>query len=185
MGQWPNPPCQWRYGLMHLFLINPKPNKMIAPLFPQRHDLVPAWIRLHYSKRGTLQHEEDFWALEMIGCLVWEQPELAWSIILDILAADSSPRILGYLAAGPLEDLLTKHGERFVDKVEKEARRNPMFRELLVEVGKNGMPKNIWHRIQSVLDRRRLNGALNAPNKMVLSGYKDSTGGRTTRRFAQ
>src|SRR5258707_15841630 len=82
------------------FRINPEARR---PVFPQKYDLIPAWIRLHYSKHGTLKHKGDFWASEMMYLLVWEQPELAWSIILDILAADSSPRILGNLAAGPLE----------------------------------------------------------------------------------
>ena len=143
------------------FRIKPEAQR---PVFPQKLDLIPAWIRLHYSKRSTLQHEEDFWAFEMMSFLVWEQPELAWGIILDILAADSSPRILGNLAAGPFEDLLTKYGERFIDKVEEEAQRNPMFRELLNVVWKNGMSDDVWIRVQTARDQRNSDGISHAPN---------------------
>jgi hypothetical protein len=79
-----------------------------------------------------------------------EQPELTWHTILEILSeigANTNDRLLGVLAAGPLEDLLSEHGETFIDRVELEARRNPEFALLLGGVWRNDIDAKVWERM--------------------------------------
>ena len=131
---------------------------VIEPLLPERSNLVPAWIRLHHCEPGTPRYEEDFWAFMMMCDLVSDHPQDAWLMILEILATDPSPRIMQNLSAGPLEDLLAMHGERFIFRVEEEARRDPVFRKLLGGVWQNSMTVPVWSRVQAVWDRKGWDG---------------------------
>ena len=53
---------------------------------------------------------------------------------------------------------MAKNGERFINRVEAEARKNPMFAKLLGGVWKNRMTDDIWLRVQAVWDRRGWDG---------------------------
>mgnify|MGYP003576540067 FL=1 len=76
-----------------------------------------------------------------------EEPEIAWRAILKVLAYDLTEEQEALIAAGPMEDLLVHHGENFVDRVEREALKNPRFNHLLGGVWRQGMPDDIWDRI--------------------------------------
>ena len=76
-----------------------------------------------------------------------EEPELAWLAILKILDRKLSERENALLAAGPLETLLGYHGEKFIDRVEREASTNPLFRDVLCGVWQKDMPDDIWDRV--------------------------------------
>jgi hypothetical protein len=102
-------------------------------------------------------------ASELIGWnefdwTVQDYPEVAWQAILEAMNQPRMEPHLGTLAAGPLEDLLSLHGERFIDRVEVEARANPRFAWLLGGMYQYKMPENIWARVQSVWDRRGWDG---------------------------
>ena len=85
-------------------------------------------------------------------------PEDTWEIILGILAQAPSDRALGSLAAGPLEDLLSRHGPSIIERVEREAHHNPAFASLLGGVWQHTMPDEIWARVTTVWDRRGWDG---------------------------
>lgn len=59
------------------------------------------------------------------------------------------------LSAGPIEDLLARHGDVFIDRVEHGASGDPNFAKLLGGVWKNSMSDAVWERLQAVCDRRR------------------------------
>jgi hypothetical protein len=90
--------------------------------------------------------------------LCQDEPERAFRFILEVLRHNQSDKILGALSAGPLEDILAKHGERMIERVEAEAKSNPLFARLLGGVWQNEMPDNIWQRVQAVWDRRGWDG---------------------------
>lgn len=86
-------------------------------------------------------------------------PSFAWEAIKEIvgrysenaLFIDSSTEakeILGNLGAGPLEDLLAKHGEALIDEVEAEANRDRRFFWTLACVWQNSMSNELWARVQ-------------------------------------
>ncbi|NUO75917.1 MAG: hypothetical protein HOQ32_07875 [Lysobacter sp.] len=84
-----------------------------------------------------------------LGSLVEDAPERAWATIMSILSTPRAEPILGTLAAGPLEDLLSYHGAAFIERVETEASTNPEFASLLGGVWQFQMPDEIWRRVQT------------------------------------
>jgi|ERR1041384_7664703 hypothetical protein len=77
-----------------------------------------------------------------------DDPESAWSAILKVIEHPLTDEQTAYLAAGPPEILLSKHGAAFIDRVEHEARVNPKFSFLLGGVWKHGMSDDVWNRVQ-------------------------------------
>ena len=116
-----------------------------------------AWIRYWQAPKGSKEREETGWATDLYE-LLYDDPETLWKLILAIHAKDQSPPIQQVLSAGPVEDLLAKHGEDFVARVENEARHDPAFAKLLGGVWKNTMSDSTWLRLQAVWDRRGWDG---------------------------
>ena len=123
--------------------------KMSSPL---QEDLAEAWITAHSSSVSPEERDKNFWAYGRLYCLVLDSPHQAWTAILTILDKDASEDTMMNLAAGPLEDLLSKHGPEVIDRVEKEAHANPTFSNLLGGVWQSGTDDQIWKRIERVRD---------------------------------
>ncbi|MEY4564031.1 MAG: hypothetical protein RLZZ618_3308 [Pseudomonadota bacterium] len=117
-----------------------------------------SWIAYWHTEEGSVERDELFPICELEGNLVREAPHDAWKLILRILELDKSVQIREVLSAGPLEDLLSYHGEALIDTIETEARANPHFAQLLGGVWQNAMPTAIWSRVQAVQDRRGWDG---------------------------
>ena len=89
---------------------------------------VLADIYLRYYAR---RQEADRWAWETLETLVDHDPDEAWRITCLLVDKTTSNEALAYVAAGPLEDLLKKHGPTIIDRVEDECRRNSRFQDAL------------------------------------------------------
>lgn len=77
-------------------------------------------------------------------------PDLCLSTIVEVLRlipADTSNTHFQALAAGPLEDLLTNHGEMVVDAIETLLRRDPAFRLLFGGVWPSDIAKPVLARL--------------------------------------
>ena len=62
----------------------------------------------------------------------WElDAEQKWEFIKELVAAAPDDDALGYIGAGPLEDLLYGNSEEFIERVEQEALVNEKFRSSL------------------------------------------------------
>jgi hypothetical protein len=81
---------------------------------------------------------------------LYDSPEVAWSAILQILGRELNDEQIASLAAGPVEELLVKHGAEFIDRVVSEAERNPRFNHLLGGVWQSEMSQELWLRVQSI-----------------------------------
>lgn len=110
--------------------------------------IAKAWIEVHH--RTEDENGENFWAYMKLADLCDEEPELCWKVIHLIRQLDGSEKILSNLAAGPVEDLLVKHGNIFIDRVEVLAKHDPQFRKILGAVWQQDMPDPIWKRIKAV-----------------------------------
>jgi hypothetical protein len=77
-----------------------------------------------------------------------EEPETAWLAILEISRRDLTEEQKGLLASGPIETLLAWHGPSFIDRLEREARANVSFGNLLGGVWRRDMAGEIWERVQ-------------------------------------
>ena len=117
-----------------------------------------SWIAFQKSRENSEMYNAMFWVFERVDDLINEEPEEIWRLILKVLTLNSSSEILAVLSAGPLEDLLVKHGDTMIDRVEKEAKSNPLFATLLGGVWQNSMTDTVWARVQAVWNRRGWDG---------------------------
>ena len=123
--------------------------------------LVSAWLALqHLGRRGknSAEYHELFWAFHKVWELCDSSPHEAWEFVVAAWRADQSQVIGENLSAGPLEDLLAKHGDKVIDRVEAEAKMDPSFAFLLGGVWRNEMDENIWTRVLAVRERRGWDG---------------------------
>jgi hypothetical protein len=108
--------------------------------------LLDEWLEWCSNPNGdSIGYSEFSWIVE-------NEPEKGWLAILSALQDPRQELGLGNLAAGPLEDLLSFHGNDFIERVETEAKTNPKFAWLLGGVWQHAIDDEIWARIQSVGD---------------------------------
>ena len=95
--------------------------------------------------------------------LVWDDPGTAWQAIKAVvrhyqiddyysLDATEAQTVVGLLAAGPIEDLLSREGASFIDAIEAEAKADKRFAWALGGVWQSTTPDDIWSRVQRVAD---------------------------------
>lgn len=115
-------------------------------------DLVEAWIR--YNELGLKQGEDalkdhpDRPADRAVSEMVRSQPFAAISFLQHALAKTDNEELLAVLAAGPLEDLLVRHGPEVIDQIEQLVVENEKFRELLFGVWRNAIDATTWQRVE-------------------------------------
>ena len=123
--------------------------------------LVDGWLTYqHASDESGIGPENLLSAESEVMDLTYDDPEALWRFIVCAIRDRRSDevQVREVLAAGPLEDLLTKSGPNFIDRVEAEARTNPRFASLLGGVWQNSMSDDIWDRVRKVWDRRGWDG---------------------------
>jgi hypothetical protein len=122
--------------------------------------LVECWAR-GWSSDASEKEQYDWACMEPVDD-AREDPERAWKFILLALESPLCASRLGVLAAGPLEDLLSHHGESFIERVEEEAKTNPQFAHLLGGVWQFKMSEAVWTRVQRVRDTQNWDKGANA-----------------------
>jgi hypothetical protein len=65
----------------------------------------------------------------------------------------ASDEELGHIAAGPIEHLLGKHGEEYIDAVERMAEADPKFARMLLGVWRHMMSDEVWSRVEALKAR--------------------------------
>ena len=119
--------------------------------------LAGEWIKYWNAPEGSPDRERYADAADLYD-LLYNDPETLWLLVLEIHHRDHSASIQQVLSAGPIEDLLARHGEAFIDRVETEARIDPLFARLLGGVWPNDMTDAVWQRVTGVWDRRGWDG---------------------------
>ena len=107
------------------------------PRVQQYQDVIDAWLEREVAiaeGRISAGSDESFWAWEDINNVALNHPEEAWPVVLELIRRAPSNRVLASIAAGPLEDLIRKHTNLIIDKVDDAARRDPKFRLCLTGV---------------------------------------------------
>jgi hypothetical protein len=89
--------------------------------------------------------EENWgWASDRMYGLLERIPELAWSLLIEMIDRAPSDASLSFLATSPLEDLLSKDGPDFIARVEERAAENPKFRRALTLLNRLGTSDDVW-----------------------------------------
>ena len=88
------------------------------------------WLSYHESEQDC-----EFWVVEKMLELVFEQPQRAWDIVLRInelsMTHPLREYVDGIVAAGPLEELIHAHGKWLIGKISEQAGRDERLREQL------------------------------------------------------
>ena len=121
-----------------------------VPNAPSEAQLIEGWIELQYRFAKREAADDLIWAHAVLDEICNQAPAECLRLILRILERDPSDFIAGNLAAGPLEDLLCRHGPEVIDSVESEATSVPRFRDLLGGVWRNVIREDIWDRLQAL-----------------------------------
>jgi hypothetical protein len=78
--------------------------------------------------------------------------EAQWKFILSVFThADN--HALGHLAAGPVEHLLSNHGDEYIDRIESMAEKNSQFAMMLKLCYKHLMSDDVWNRVCAVRNK--------------------------------
>ena len=117
------------------------------------------WIAYSRYPNPNTAPDDLFDRAWMLYDLSSQLPVLAWETIKLVIAdyteddlfteADTEGRrVVGNLAAGPLEDLLARHGKDMIEAIETEARRDRRMAWAVGCVWQNAMTDDIWARVQ-------------------------------------
>ena len=132
---------------------------MVTPLpIPQLIEEWLKWAKWQADPNRSRADGGEFIGSDEFNWITTEHPEHAWQGILAALNDRRTDAYINILAAGPLEDLLSQHGEAFIDRVEAQAAADPRFASLLGGVWQLQMSEDIWRRVQAVWDRRGWDG---------------------------
>jgi hypothetical protein len=80
--------------------------------------------------------------------LVDHKPDRAWAFIVTLVECAPSDDALGWVGAGPLEDILCDYGPAFIDRVESIAGISPRFRICLRSVWRRSMDPSVYSRMR-------------------------------------
>ncbi|RBP47004.1 hypothetical protein DFR28_1157 [Arenicella xantha] len=93
-----------------------------------------------------VEHDPSNEAIQEFIDVTYDEPEISWKAILEIMSRGPNERVIGALSAGPLEDIIHYHGDAFIERIEEQARNDPSFRHLLGGVWRGGSIE-IWNRV--------------------------------------
>jgi hypothetical protein len=118
-------------------------------------DLVSAWLGYYQELQegGNLSGQASpdspyYWAIDALDDICRSQPELCWTLILRLSDRATLDLQLSSIAAGPLEDLLSRNGIDFIERIEIEANQNEKIKNILNWIWRNTIEFNVWDRIQ-------------------------------------
>jgi hypothetical protein len=120
----------------------------------ERERLITDWITMHHLPEESEEYKIHSWAERQLCELGRNDPELCLDIILTIIDRDQTNRVMANLAAGPLEDLLSEHGDRMINRVVTLAKSNDRFKHLLGGVWQGDMSDELWTRLQDLVPNR-------------------------------
>lgn len=103
----------------------------------------------------STESEPYFWAFKEMTDLSHQKPDVALAVILEILKITDEDRTLAVLAAGPLEELIVRHGKQLIDNIINLAMSNKKFYDLLQGIWGNDIDKDVWQKIEHLFSEER------------------------------
>ena len=90
----------------------------------------------------------DAWTYAVMDELTDSHPDLALAALRETLARCDTPEQVARLAAGPLEDLLVRHGASVIGPLADQADARMLY--ALTGVWRNDIPAMVWARIEAL-----------------------------------
>lgn len=116
--------------------------------------LAAAFAEFQHCPAWSPRRAELAWVRDRFVDVADRDPERCWELILAVIDLDDADPVLAALAAGPLEDLLAAHAERFIARIEGRARCDGAFRRMLRHAWRNAVSDPIWARMLAARDPR-------------------------------
>ena len=107
-----------------------------------------------YLEYAATDRPDLFWSFDRLSDLIKQAPDDAYEVIRELVRQAPSPYVLGVVAAGLLEDLLSDWGERVIDRLETDARDDPKLMAACADVWKLYMSDEVWTRLRSLVASR-------------------------------
>lgn len=102
----------------------------------------------YYAKGAGDWPDDSSDDLSEITTCAWDNPEKALSYVVLAAARSDDPEFLGFMACGPLEDLLDGPSPQLLDRIVGEAGRSARFRWLLSHPFKIAIAERAWEAIR-------------------------------------
>ncbi len=120
-----------------------------------KDSLTQSWLNAATAQldKQKLSKEQDDAIVQLFEVCSTE-PERAFQVICEVLASDPRMDLVGYLGAGPLEDLLVNHCE-YIDIVIEEAKSAKLLKECLEQVNLEAEDCADAQKIHDFLERYR------------------------------
>lgn len=121
-----------------------------------RRRLLTHYERAHEGLPPMLDEEGNSPWEEMRQLAQEESPDTAWELV-KALVGEAPDYALTYIAAGPLEDLISFHPKDFIDRIESETRVNDRLRRALELVIIDAwVPEEVARRLRAIAPKIRL-----------------------------
>jgi hypothetical protein len=107
------------------------------------------------DRKDRLEAQEgdrlDNWLRESLVSLGRPAPEACWPVLVALIERAPDDLALSIIAAGPLADLLTRHGEQFAERLETHTRRARRFRDVMQLIHHwEGVPGPLRERLEAL-----------------------------------
>lgn len=122
------------------------------------NELWNAWrtsAEIRELAEGLITKPDSEWSSDddTLCGILHSDPDRALSVIFGAMQLIDDQRVLGRLAAGPLEDFLGVHGKTYLDAFHALGLAHRRLREVLDGVWQGAMSKDVWHRIETLKQR--------------------------------
>lgn len=97
--------------------------------------------------------DRTFWAYSELDRLCSDDPNRALDIVQLIASKRPADRVLCNLAAGPLEDLLVRHGATLIDRIEKLAQAESPLSIVIPGVWTERIDPTLQARVRALIER--------------------------------
>ena len=117
-------------------------------------ELIDAWVSYYETN-----DEQYSWASEdVIMMTMFGSAEEAWQFINEALPkCENKKNAFFNLAAGPLENFLSKHGKEYLDTICIKTREDSLFRQLIRGVWTSGIDQEVCRKIEKALSKPKKN----------------------------
>lgn len=119
-------------------------------------EIADAWIMncSNAIERGPYSSEADetFWAYSELDRLCSDDPTRALAIVQLIASKHPPERVVWNLAAGPLEDLLVRHGASLIDDLERLVRAGLPLAAVIPGVWTERIESKLQSRVRALIE---------------------------------
>ena len=92
----------------------------------------------------------ETWGVLSVRVGLWGSDKALWHFILLTLSLAERERELAGIAAGPIEYLLGRFGNEYIDCLENEVANNPKFAAAIKHCNRYSMTDEVWERVQKL-----------------------------------